>query len=404
MNSDEKQSLISKFFIIALLLIIITALITYNFTLRACIKEGIVSKEGYSEDSSQNINALGITLKNFRRVIDKYYLGEIDEEKMFDETLKGYINGLGDEYSEYMTKDEWDEFQEQAFGNFVGIGVYMGQDKAGNTLILQVIENTPAEKAGLQAEDIIAEVDGESVMGLSTDEVANKVKGEEGTIVKVKILRNNEYLDFDIERKQIKAFPTTGKMLENNIGYIELETFDEDCSEDFINKFNELKNQGANKLIIDLRYNTGGLVDEALTIADYLLDKDSTMLITRDSEGNEEITKAQNDKKIDMDIVVLVNEYSASASEILAGALKDNGEAKLVGEKTYGKGVIQNVFTLADGSVLKLTVNEYLTPNKTTINKIGIEPDFEVKIDTNNKDEKGVIIDSQLEKAKELLK
>ncbi len=280
----------------------------------------------------------------------------------------------------------------------------MSTDKNNNVVIVSAIAGTPAEDAGIKPEDIIVEVNGENVIGLSMEEVANKVKGEAGTKVKIKVARGEEYLDFEIERKEIKIYHVQGEVVENNIGYIFLETFDEGCADEFLAKYKELKSKGAEKLIIDLRYNTGGLVYEALEIADYMLDKNKTILITKDADGNEEITKTENGKQIDMDIVVLVNEYTASASEILAGALSDHGEATIVGEKTYGKGVIQNAFPLADGSVLKLTVNEYLTPNGNTINKRGITPDEEVVIDPENKDEKGDIIDSQMEKAIEILK
>ena len=207
-----------------------------------------------------------------------------------------------------------------------------------------------------------------------------------------------------MERKAIKVYHVEGEVKDGNIGYILLQTFDEGAAEEFIEKYNELKNKGAKKLIIDLRYNTGGLLEECVSIADYMLDKDDVILTAIDAEGREESYKSENiEKPIDTDIVVLVNDYSASASEVLAGALKDNGEATIVGEKTYGKGVIQNVFTLADGSKLKLTISEYLTPSGTRINKIGIMPDVEVFIDPEVK-EKGEIVDSQLNKAIEILK
>ena len=207
-----------------------------------------------------------------------------------------------------------------------------------------------------------------------------------------------------LERKEIKVYHVQGEIKENDIGYILLETFDEGASVEFIQKFNELKAKGAKKLIIDLRYNTGGLLEECTAIADYMLDKDDTILITIDAEGKKDYFKSENkEKPIDMDIVVLVNDYSASASEVLAGALKDNGEAKIVGEKTYGKGVIQSVFALADGSVLKLTISEYLTPNETKINKIGIIPDEEVHINLDVPEGEEVV-DSQLNRAIEILK
>ena len=317
---------------------------------------------------------------------------------MLDETIKGYINGLDDEYSEYMTEEEWNEFQANALGNYVGIGIYMSVDENGNVVVVSPIKGTPAEQAGLQSGDVIVNVNDENVLGMSSDLVSSKIKGEEGSKVKITVLRDSEYLDFEIERKAIKVYHVETKMLENNIGYLSLLTFDEGCAEEVRKGYEKLKSEGAEKIILDLRNNTGGLVDEALSIADMILPKDNKILITLDSDGNEEISISEKDPIIEKELVVLVNEYSASASEILVGALKDNQKAKVVGKNTYGKGVIQSVFMLTDGSALKLTINEYFTPNKTKINKVGIKPDYEVELNTETEE------DEQLNKAIELLR
>ena len=402
MDSEEKKQLIYKFFIILVIVICVVAIAataTTKYLLLKVLKEEFsITKEEMGEDEVQNIDSIAKTLRSFRSMIDRSYIGEIDESKMMEETIKGYINGLGDEYSEYFTKKEWEDFEASALGNYVGIGIYMSQDKNGNVVVVSPIKGTPAEEAGIKTEDIIVEVDGESVVGENTDVVATKIKGEPGTKVNIKILRGSEYIDYEIERKEIKVYHVESKMLENNIGYIELITFDDGCADEIKEAYMNLKNQGAKKIILDLRYNTGGLVEESLEIADMIIPKDKTLLITVDSKDNKEISKSKQDVLIDCDVVVLVNEYSASASEILTGALKDNGEAIIVGTKTYGKGVIQNVYMLQDGSALKLTVNEYFTPNETKINKIGIEPDYEVELDDE------VEGDEQLNKAIELLK
>lgn len=397
MDSYEKKQLIYKFVVVLVIVscavAVVSASVTYYFF-------GASTTLSKSESSSDNITGIASTLKSFRTLIDQYYIGEIDEEKVLDETIKGYVNGLDDEYSEYMTKDEWEEYQLEALGNYVGIGIYMSLNKDGYVVVVSPIDGTPASEAGLKSEDIIVEVDGENMIGLSTSDVSSKIKGEEGTTVGIKILRDSEYIDFEIVRKEIKVYHVQYEMLENNIGYIQLLTFDEGCSEEFKAAYKDLVSQGAQKIIFDLRYNTGGLVDEALSIADMVVPKDKTLLITVDANDNKEITKAEIDNIIDIDMVVLVNEYSASASEILAGALKDNEVATLVGTKTYGKGVIQNVFSLTDGSVLKLTVNEYFTPNETKINKQGIEPDYVVEISEETPEGE----DPQLNKAIEVLK
>ena len=356
----------------------------------------MVNEEVNTAEESNAVISEAISM--FRNQVDKYYIGDIDEQKLLDETLKGYIKGLDDEYSEYMTAEEWKEYEANALGNYVGIGIYISMDKYDNVVILSPIKGAPAEEVGLKAGDIIVGVNDESVVGKTSSDVSNLVKGEEGTKVKVTVLRDDKTLDFEVERKAIKVYHVENKMLENNIGYIQLMTFDEGCAEELKSKYEELKKNGAKKIILDLRDNTGGLVDEALKIADYIVDKDKTLLITVDAKNNKEYDKAKEDALITEDMVVLVNEYSASASEILLGALKENGDAKSVGTKTYGKGVIQSVFFLKDNSVLKLTIQEYYTPNETKINKVGIQPDH--NIEDNEKTEE----DEQLQKAIELLK
>lgn len=393
----ERKKIKAKFIIITIFIAIAVAIISSEFTLYYYFNEKFLSKSEASEDSSKNIDSIAKTLKNFRNVIDELYIGEIDEERLLDETIKGYVNGLDDEYSEYMTAEEWQDFQTAALGNYVGVGIYMSIDKNDNVVVLSPIKESPAEKAGILSGDIIAFVDEENVLGMSTEEVSNKIKGEAGTKVKITVYRDGKYLDFEIERAEIKIYHVEEKMLENNIGYISLITFDEGCSEEFKNAYLKLKEQGAQKIIVDLRDNTGGLVEEALNIIDMFVAKDKTMLVTLDSTGKKEYSKAPNDAMIEGDVVVLTNEYSASASEIMVGALKDNGVAKSVGKTTFGKGVIQSVFMLKDGSALKLTVNEYFTPNETKINKVGILPDYEVEL--NSKTEE----DEQLNKAIELL-
>ena len=276
--------------------------------------------------------------------------------------------------------------------------------KSGNSIVLSTIKDSPAEKAGVKAEDIITAVNGTSTLDMELEEVSNSVKGEEGTDVTITVYRDGEYLDFTMTRSQVKVYHVESKMLENNIGYISLFTFDEGCSDEFEANMDELINQGATKIIFDLRYNTGGIVDEALDIIDLFVDKGDTTLIEMDGKGNETVITSEKDKKYDVELVILTNEYTASSSEIVTGALVDNEVATTVGTTTYGKGVIQNVYSLSDGSVLKLTTTEYYTPNRNKINKVGIKPDYEVQLDENNVTEDGTIFDNQLEKAKEILK
>ncbi len=346
-------------------------------------------------------------LNRYKAIIDKYYLGEIDEKKLEEGAIKGYVEGLGDPYTEYISKDDMKDYLDDTMGNFVGIGIYMVKNTEANKVqILAPIKNSPAEKAGILPGDLIVSVDGTTYTAEEMSTVSSKIKGESGTTVKLEILRGTESKTIELKRESIKVNPVDGKVLSNQIGYIEFSSFDEGTAKDFREKYEELQKQGIKSLIIDLRNNGGGIVDEALEIADYIADKGSNLLYEVDKNNNEEIEKSENDPIINMPIVILTNENTASSSEILAGALKDLGKAKTCGTKTYGKGVIQQVLTLPDGSGLKITSEKYLTPNKTEINKIGIMPDEEVKLPDTVKnvltvEEKD---DTQLQKAIEMLK
>ncbi len=382
--------------LVAVITFIATTLFMYQYTGDNIKYVPIVSKDS-------NISN---TLASFRKIIDQKFLGEIDEQNMLNETIKGYIKGLGDPYTEYMTKEEMEEFNTDVMGNFTGIGIYLTQDVETNSiLIISPIKDSPAYKAGIMPGDIITKVDGISYTGEQLTEVSNKIKGETGSVVKLEILRDGKTIELEVTREQIKINHVESKVINNTIGYIEFNSFDEGCSGEFKEKLEELKSKNITSLIIDIRNNGGGLVDEALEIADSLIPKDATLLITTDKNGKEEITKAEIDSLIDVPIVLLTNGSSASASEILAGALKDNKKATIVGEKTYGKGVIQELLTLNDGSGLKITTNEYFTPNRNKINKVGIIPDVEVKLDEELEDE--LVIeedkDNQLQKAIEVL-
>lgn len=345
-------------------------------------------------------------LSRLKTVVDKYYLGEYDEEKMKEEAAKGYIEGLGDEYSEYITAEEYEEFSKEVYGSFVGIGIYYGKTIDNEMVIVSTIGNSVAEKAGLQAGDVITKVDDfEVTEDSTTDEVSDKIKGEEGTQVTIEVLREGQKLTFNITRENVKVHYIKSEVLENDIGYLNITSFDEETAQEFKTKLEELLSQNVKSLIIDLRNNGGGIVQEATQIADYLLDKGQKIIITKDKEGKEEVTYSEQDKITDLPIVVLTNAYTASSAEILTSALKDNNRAQVVGIKTYGKGVIQNVYRLTDGSALKLTTQEYYTALGNKLNEIGIEPNVEVELPD------GVNIynvpreqDTQLQKAIELLK
>ena len=386
--------------LVAFITFLITSIGMYQyFTNNSFGKQLVVSSENNGEITSE--------LSKYRALIDKYFLGEVDEEKLKEGAIKGYIEGLDDPYTEYISKEDMEDYLTDATGNFVGIGIYMVQDTETNKImVLAPIKGSPAEKAGILPGDLIVSVDGVTYTAEEMTVASSKIKGEVGTAVKIEVLRGNETLNFELTRENIKVNPVEGKKLENNIGYIEFSSFDDGTAEEFKTKFEELQEQGIKSLIIDLRNNGGGIVDEALKIADYILEKDDVILYEVDKNEKETVEKSKNDPIINMPIIILTNENTASSSEILAGALKDYGKAKIVGTKTYGKGVIQQLLTLPDGSGLKITSEEYLTPNKTKINEIGIEPNEEVKLPDSVKnvltvEEKD---DTQLQKAIEMVK
>ena len=401
---EKRRFKVYKIIMLVILVAFITFLVTSIGMYQYLSSNGIGNKIVVTSGESGEITS---EISKYKSLIDKYFLGEVDEEKLKEGAIKGYIEGLNDPYTEYISKEDMQDYMADTIGNFVGIGIYMVKDtEADRIMVLSPIKGSPAEKAGILPGDLIISVDGVEYKAEDMSVAANKIKGESGTTVKLEILRGTETKTFELKRENIKVNPVEGKVLENKIGYIEFSSFDEGTAQEFKTKFEELQKQGIKSLIIDLRNNGGGIVNEALEIADYILDKDDVILYEVDKNNEEKIEKSKNDPIINMPIVILTNENTASSSEILAGALKDHGKAKIVGTKTYGKGVIQQLLTLPDGSGLKITSEEYLTPNRTKINKVGIEPDEKVELPESVKnvllvDEKD---DTQLKKAIEILK
>ncbi len=399
----ERKNKIYKIIMIVAIAVFITFMVT-SISLYTYFVNNPISITSKSSSSSKDIAG---TLQKYKEIIDKYYLGDVDEEKLKEGAIKGYIEGLGDPYTEYISADEMEDYLSDTMGNFVGIGIYMVKNtEKGKIQVLAPIKGSPAEKAGIQAGDLILTVDG---VDYSADEMtiaSNKIKGEEGTTVTIEVLRGTETKKYELKREKVKVNQVEGKVLSNNIGYINFTSFDETTADDFKAKFEEINKQGIKSLIIDLRNNGGGIVDQALQIADYVADKDSVILYEVDKNNKETVKKAKTDPIINMPIIILTNENTASASEILAGALKDLGKAKTVGTTTYGKGVIQQILKLSDGSGLKVTIEEYQTPNRNKIHKIGIAPDEEVKLPDSVTNVLNVTEseDTQLQKAIEMLK
>ena len=404
MDDEDRKYMTRVKVIIA---VMITFVITFCGTIFLYGK--YLSNKGLMINSYKSSDSIVDQINALRTVIEEKYKGEIDDDKLTQAALKGYVEGLGDEYTEFLTSDEWEDL-DSSLSEFVGIGVYMSQLKSTNeTIIIGTIDDdTPAAKAGIKAGDIIKEINLEDVSTKGSEYISSKIKGTAGSTVKIKVLRGEEELTFDVERAEIKVYKIKHEMLQNNIGYIDFDSFTDTSYNEFKAAYEDLKNNGATSLIVDLRNNTGGYVDSALNIADMFVDSGKALLITEDKNGNRYTQSSKNSKEIDMPVVVLVNEYTASASEILTGILKDYKLATIVGTTTYGKGVIQEVYpdVLGKdiGGALKVTVSEYFTPNGNKINKVGIEPDEKVELDDSESTDITKDTDTQLQKAIEILK
>ena len=406
MGDFEKRNNVYK----QVMTVIITAFITFVVTATGLYNYYVKSGKGISKaisnndiEISESTADLNTKIEVLKTYIQDNYLWEIDEEKLENSALKGYVNGLGDEYTEYLTKGEVESLMIGISGNYVGIGIYMAKDKNNDVVVLMPIPDSPAEEEGIKTGDIITKVNGEECNEMDLDVVASKVKGEEGTTVEIEILRDNDTFTKTITRREIVIKDMESKMLDGKIGYIQILSFDTGGAEEFKQKLEELKNQDMKSLIIDVRDNGGGVVDEVIEIADILTKKDSILMITEDRDKKQEVEKGKQDSSVEgLNIVILANENSASASEILVAALKDNEVAKVVGATTYGKGVMQEVVPISSiGGALKVTIKEFKRPNGNQINKTGIEPDIEVEDieDTENNE-----VDEQLNKAIEILK
>ena len=328
---------------------------------------------------------------------------EVTDEMLEDGMYKGMVESLGDPYSVYYTEKDYSELMDSTSGSFGGVGIVMSQDPDTKDIVaIKVNEDSPADKVGVSADDILIKVNGEDIKGQDLSTVVSKIRGEVGTSVNITVLRGEEELSFDIVRDVIKVTTVTYRMEDEDKkeGYIYISEFDDVTYEQFMDALEDLKGQGMKSLLLDLRSNPGGNLNTVCDICDELL-PEGRIVYVEDKNGktNEYTSDAGQSYKGPM--VVLVDENSASASEILTGALKDYGLAKIVGKKTFGKGIVQSVYPLGDGTALKLTVEDYFTPNGHNIHGKGIEPDVEVDLDEEayKKDQ----TDTQLEKAKKVL-
>lgn len=344
-------------------------------------------------------------IRQIEEMLDTYYVEDYDKELAEELMYTGLVAGVGDPYTYYLSADSLAEQVEKNSGHFVGIGVeiYAGDD--GYIVVSSVTPGGPAEAAGILAEDKITEVDGESITGKTAADVSALVKGEEGTDVTLTIFREStgEVLEKTVTRQDIQVQTVSWCMMDDNIGYISITNFRENTYNQFKEALDTLEAEGMEKLVLDLRNNTGGLVKSAHEIGEELL-PEGIMVYTMDKEGNREDTLC-DDVYNDVPMVVLVNGNSASAAEILAGAIQDTGRGELIGTTTFGKGLVQRLFTLPDGSGLNVTIQKYYTPNGTSIHGVGITPDYEVELQEEYAQQTNIPAeaDTQLQKAVEVL-
>lgn len=368
----------------------------------------IISPSGIKQTAKSDI----LTNKTVKKIdelmsyIDLYYNDDYDEEDIRNAIYAGTLEGLGDPYSVYYTADEYKDMQINTSGNYYGIGAALSQDaKTKEVTISKVYEGTPAEEAGLKDGDQIIKVNDTESTSKELSALVQEIRGEEGTTVHLQVYRasNNKTFEIDVERKNVELPSITSKMLDGGIGYIQISEFQSKTDEQFKSALADLKKQGMKSLIVDVRSNPGGLINAASNILDQILPK-GTVVYTEDKYGKrEDYTSDSN--CLECPIAVLVNENSASASEIFAGAIKDYNYGTLIGTKTFGKGIVQTVFPLEDGDAVKITTAKYYTPKGNYIHGVGIEPDIELTYKYSGPEDEAYDMkyDNQVQKAIEVL-
>lgn len=347
---------------------------------------------GFNEQGFSNLMRF-ITAYRF---IETKYVNDTDDVKLIDGAIDGMVKSLNDPHSNYLSPKMYKTLMEQTEGSFAGIGVVMGMDNEQKIHIVGIMENSPGQKVGLQEGDEILAVDGVPVTQMAFDEVAAHVRGQAGTDVVLTIMRDNTNQDITITRDNIKLKTVGHKMLDNNIGYIQIVSFSEDTANEFNEAYNDLKNQGMKALVLDLRNNPGGLLTTCVEIAKKLVPKGEIVSIV-DKQGNKE-TYSSSLEAPEYPLAVLINKNSASASEILSGAIQDTKAGTIIGNTSYGKGSVQTILPMFEDDAVKLTIAKYYTPSGRSIDGTGITPDIEINLDEN------ATSDTQLDKALEVLK
>lgn len=391
---------------LSIFLVLISVITTFFLTTIFQVETGgkvVISQSAL--DHYQSTAAKYKEIEDLKSYIQNNYYLDVDEAKLIEGMKKGIFEVLNDPYSVFMNQDEFNDYMESSSGEYPGIGIYLAPNSDNEIEIVSPIEDTPAFRAGLLAKDLIVGVNGKTVNADVMDEAIKTIKGEPGTPVTLTIYRPSKKEKFDVEiiREWIDIKVVKTEMLSENIGYIRLTMFDEKSASEFERNLKNLVDDGAKGVIIDLRQNPGGYLSQCVEIADMLLGK-SLIVYTEGRNGQDE-KFFSDEAKYDVELVVLVNKGSASASEILAGALKDHDAATLVGTTTFGKGVVQIVKPFNENTGFKLTTSQYFTPNGVNIHGVGIEPDVIVEMDESYYDLESPTKedDNQLQKAIEIM-
>ena len=386
----------------ALAVLLIMSMVSCGIKLPGTSK---TSKKSSSTSNSEELldDSTKTKLELLEQLVDESYSGDIDMDDLQEGLYRGYIDGLGDKYSVYYDEDETKALMQSTSGEFGGIGALFSQDKDTKVItFLKVYEGSGAEEAGFKVDDILYKVDGKDISGKDLSEVVSKIRGDEGTTVELTVLRGDDGEEYTatVTRKIVQTDTVYHEMEEGKIGYIQVTEFDDVTTDQYKEALEDLENQGMKGLVVDLRNNPGGNVDTVTDMLDLMLPEGTTLSI-KDKQGKESVYESDDEHQFTKPLVVLVNENSASASEIFSGAIQTFGTGEVVGTTTYGKGVVQQIFDLKDGTSVKLTIAEYLIAGQFGINGKGVTPDVEVQYE---KDAQNPDRDNQLEKALEEVK
>ena len=329
--------------------------------------------EGIGSKVAGKLNALNSVLSN------KFYFDQADEEKSADSIYKAYLSSYDDKYTVYYTADEYKKLMESTSGKFYGVGALCSINESGGVMVLDAFEDGPAYKAGVRDGDVVIKVDDTDITGMDLSSAVALIKGDKGTQVNLTIVRDDKTYVFSIIRDEIITKTVDYKMMENSIGYIQISQFDEVTTEQFKEALTDLNNQGLKGLIVDIRSNPGGLLNVVVDIVDEIIPK-GLIVYTDDVNGNRKEYNGSSDNEITVPMAVLVDGNSASAAEIFAGAVQDYGKGKIIGTQTFGKGIVQTIQPLTDGSAIKYTIAQYYTPTGQVIQGNGVTPDMVVEL------------------------